>query len=194
MQGSGYKKGNKLVRYAFAVAQKIGRGLRYVFVEPLIRRTFGGYGSSVRILKGNSFSGAENIYVGNRVSFGEGMRILSTKAKLIVGDDVMFGPGVTVITGDHRIDVLGKYMNQLKDSDKLPQNDMDVVIEKDVWIGANSTILKGVTIGRGCVVAAGSVVTKSCPAYSIIGGVPAKVLKSRFTPQQIQEHERLLQQ
>ena len=54
------------------------------------------------------------------------------------------------------------------------------------------TILKGVTIGRGSVIAAGAVVTKSCPPYSIVGGVPAKVLKMRFTSGEIKEHERML--
>lgn len=81
------------------------------------------------------------------------------------------------------------------DSDeKLPENDAPVVIEDDVWCGANVTILKGVTIGRGSVVAAGAVVTRSCPPYSIIGGVPAKVLKMRFTAEEIEEHERLLKE
>ena len=56
----------------------------------------------------------------------------------------------------------------------------------------NSTILKGVTIGRGCIVAAGAVVNKSTPPYSIVGGVPAKVLKMRFTEEEIIEHERIL--
>lgn len=54
------------------------------------------------------------------------------------------------------------------------------------------TILKGVTIGRGSVVAAGAVVTKSCPPYSIIGGVPAKVIKQRFSPEEIVKHESIL--
>ena len=54
------------------------------------------------------------------------------------------------------------------------------------------TILKGVTIGCGSIVAAGAVVTKSCEPYSIIGGIPAKLLKMRFTPEQIIEHERKL--
>ena len=76
--------------------------------------------------------------------------------------------------------------------DKLPENDAAVVIEDDVWTGANVTILKGVTIGRGSVVAAGAVVTKSCPPYSIIAGVPAKVVKMRFTPAEIEKHERIL--
>lgn len=77
-------------------------------------------------------------------------------------------------------------------NDKLPENDAAVVIEDDVWTGANVTILKGVTIGRGSVVAAGAVVTKSWPPYSIIGGVPANVLKMRFTPAEIEKHERIL--
>ena len=68
--------------------------------------------------------------------------------------------------------------------------DQPVVIEDDVWCGANVTILKGVTIGHGSVVAAGAVVTKSFPPYSIIGGIPAKLLKMRFTEEEIKEHER----
>ena len=77
-------------------------------------------------------------------------------------------------------------------NDKLPENAAAVVIEDDIWTGANVTILKGVTIVRGSVVAAGAVVTKSCPPYSIIGGVPAKVLKMRFTQPEIIEHEKRL--
>ena len=69
-----------------------------------------------------------------------------------------------------------------------------VVIEDDVWTGANVTILKGVTIGHGSVIAAGAVVTQSFPPYSIIGGVPAKLLKMRFTEEEIRENDRLLYQ
>lgn len=67
-----------------------------------------------------------------------------------------------------------------------------MVVEDGCWIGANVTILKGVTIGRGSVVAAGAVVTRSCPPYSIIGGVPARVIKPRFTAEEIAKHESLL--
>lgn len=61
-----------------------------------------------------------------------------------------------------------------------------------MWIGCNVTILKGVTIGHGSVVAAGAVVAKSCPPYSIIGGVPAKFIRQRFTEEEIKIHERIL--
>ena len=103
---------------------------------------------------------------------------------------MIFGPHPTIITGDHRTDVIGKYIMDSKE--KLPENDAPVIIEDDVWTGANVTILKGVTIGRGSVIAAGAVVTKSFPPYSIIGGVPAKLIKMRFTPEEIEEHERLI--
>lgn len=88
--------------------------------------------------------------------------------------------------------MIGKCIIDITDDEKLPENDLPVIIEDDVWCGANVTILKGVTIGRGSVVAAGAVVTKSFPPYSIIGGVPAKLLKMRFTPEEIEQHEKML--
>lgn len=66
----------------------------------------------------------------------------------------------------------------------LPPYSAPIVIEDDVWIGCNVTILKGVTIGRGSVVAAGAVVTKSCPPHSLIAGVPARVIR-----QNVQWHD-----
>jgi serine acetyltransferase len=61
-----------------------------------------------------------------------------------------------------------------------------VVIEDNVWIGENACIMSGVHIGQGAVVAAGSVVNKDVPPYSIVGGVPAKVIKYRFEPEMIE--------
>ena len=63
-----------------------------------------------------------------------------------------------------------------------------------MWIGANVTILKGVRIGTGSVVAAGAVVTIDVPAFSIVGGVPAKVIKKRFTDEEIEQHCKKLKQ
>ena len=158
---------------------KIKKGCRKVFVEPLLKRTFGFCGKNVHIPKGCDFSGGKNISVGNNVFFGLNNTILSAKAKLIIKDNVMFGPNVTVITGDHRIDILDRPMCSITDDEKLPENDQDVVIEEDVWVGAGATILKGVTIGNGSVVAAGALVKKDVPPYAVVGGVPAKIIKMR---------------
>jgi acetyltransferase-like isoleucine patch superfamily enzyme len=65
----------------------------------------------------------------------------------------------------------------------------DIIIKNDVWIGVNSTILDGITIGNGAVIAAGAVVTKDVPPYAIVGGNPAKIIKYRFSKEIIDEIE-----
>ncbi|MNI40841.1 Chloramphenicol acetyltransferase [compost metagenome] len=67
----------------------------------------------------------------------------------------------------------------------MPYN-QKIVIGNDVWIGANAVILPGVTLGDGAVIGAGAVVTKDVPPYAIVGGVPAKVIRYRFTPEEIE--------
>ena len=118
---------------------------------------------------------------------------MCTGAPIHIGDHVMFGPRVTVITGNHRIDYVGKYMYDVKGSDKLPENDQPVIFVGDNWIGANATILKGVTVGEGMVVAAGAVVTKDVAPYTIVGGVHAKYIRARFTPEELAQHRQLLE-
>ena len=136
----------------------------------------------------SEFKGLWYMSIGDYTSIPKGSVFYCTEASFTIGKKVIFGPHPTIITGDHRIEVVGKYI--MDSNEKLPANNAPVIIEDDVWIGANVTILKGVTIGRGSVVAAGAVVTKSCPPYSIIGGVPAKVLKMRFSAEAIKIHER----
>ena len=138
----------------------------------------------------SDLKGLWNMSIGDGSSISKGSVFYCTEAPLTIGKKVIFGPNPTIITGDHRMDVVGKFI--MDSHEKLPKNDAPVIIEDDVWAGANITILKGVTIGRGCVIAAGAVVNKSMPPYSIIGGLPARVLKRRFTIEQILEHERLL--
>ena len=110
----------------------------------------------------SDIKGIENLSVGDGTSIPKGSTIYCTRAPLTIGKKVVFGPKPTIITGDHRIDVIGKHIIDVGDEEKLPEQDLPVVIEDGVWVGANVTILKGVTIGRGSVVAAGAVVTKSC--------------------------------
>lgn len=140
----------------------------------------------------SDIKGLENLSVGDGTSIPKGSTLYCTDAPLTIGKKVIFGPRPTIITGDHRIDLIGKYIIDVTVEEKLQENDAAVVIEDDVWCGANVTILKGVTIGRGSVIAAGAVVTRSFPPYSIIGGVPAKLIKMRFSEEEIKEHERAL--
>ena len=137
-----------------------------------------------------NIKGIQNLSVGDYSSIPKDSTIFCSQAELSIGKKVVMGPKPTIITGDHRTDVIGVFI--MDSLEKSQENDAPVIIEDDVWIGSNVTILKGVTIGRGSVVAAGSVVTKSCEPYSVIGGIPAKLIKKRFSAQEILEHERRL--
>ncbi len=149
---------------------------------------FGKCGKNVIIGKSGYFAGSQNIYVGDDVYIGPNARFLTTNACIRFGNKIMCADEVAITTGNHRIDVLGKYMFDVKE--KLPENDEDVIIEDDVWVGMRAIILKGVTIGKGSVVAAGAVVTKNVPPYSIYIA-PNKIIP-RFDEKQIEMHESIL--
>ena len=145
-------------------------------------------GKNVTICPGFKAIGWENIEIYNHVSIGDNSFFMTKRAKIIIHDHVMFAPGVTVITGGHRWDVIGKYMDTVTEQEKNPEDDKDVIFEGDNWIGANATILKGVKIGVGSIVSAGAVVTKDVPNYSIVAGIPAQIIKYRFDKEQLTEH------
>lgn len=130
-------------------------------------------------------AGVNNIIMDDNVSIGPGSTIYTTIAKLIIKQHVISGPNLTIITGDHKY-VLGRWIDSVKDEEKDENYDQDVIIEEDVWIGCNVTILKGVTIGRSSIIAAGSLVIKDVPSYSIVGGVPAKIIKMKWTEDEIE--------
>lgn len=135
-----------------------------------------------------------NISIGNNVVFKEGARILSCnkKSEIIIGENTTIGyhtfivsslsvkigrnsliaPFVYIIDDNHQIKK-GININQ-QDHDKEP-----IVIGDDVWIGAKAMILKGVTIGDGAIIAAGSIVTKDVESNAVYGGIPAKKISER---------------
>lgn len=161
--------------------QFVSRALNKLIVVPIKKVSVGEYGKQVHFGRRVRFFGIENVYLGNDVSIGENSILMTTRAKIHIGDHVMTGPGVTMITGGHRMDIEGRPMTSISDAEKLPENDQDIVLEGDNWIGAKAIILKGVTIGQGAVIAAGAIVTKNVPPYSVYGGVPAKMIRQRFS-------------
>ena len=131
-----------------------------------------------------------NLSIGNDVYIGPHALFVATESRIYIKDKVLFGPGVTIIGGDHRMSDVGVFMYDV--NVKRPGDDLDVHIEEDVWVAANVTILKGVTVGRGSVVAAGSLVVRDVPPYAIVGGVPARILKFRFSVDEALAHEQAL--
>ena len=158
----------------------------------IIKKSLGKCGKNFYVGPNFKITGIENLEVGNDVSLGPDVRIMCTRAKIKIGNHVMTGPQITMITGGHRLDLIGRYMKDITNNEKNEKDDQDIIIEGDNWIGANVTILKGVTIAEGTVIAAGSVVTKSTLPYSIYGGVPAKLIKKRFSDDEIIEHKEML--
>ena len=130
----------------------------------------------------------QNVCLGEGVCIGSNANISALNAKFICKGHCAIAENLTVHTGNHAR-VIGKFVSDIRESNKPEGFDRDVVIEEDVWIGCNVTLLAGVTIGRGATVAAGAVVSKSMPPYCICGGVPAKFIKFYWTVDQILEHE-----
>lgn len=157
-------------------------------IMPILIDELEKHGEKIYIGRGSSIDLIENVSIGDNSYLGPRTKIMSTRAKVKIGKDVMFGPDVTIITGNHRYDIVGRTMISITNDEKHIEDDQDVIIEDDVWIGANATILKGVNIGQGAIVAAGAVVTKDVLPYCIVGGNPANIIKMRFTKDEIEKH------
>ena len=156
----------------------------------LMRPAFSKHGRNL-IFDPNDHFNYENIEVGDDVSIGTGAMLLATESRIVMGNKVMLGPKVTIVGGNHNTSVVGKFMYDVHE--KRPEDDQDVIIEDDVWIGSGAIILKGVRIGRGSIVAAGALVKKSIPPYVVAGGVPSRIIGLRFgNIETILEHEKNL--
>ena len=167
------------------------RRARRLLLMAIYRPLFGSHGRNFRFDPDGNYSYG-TIHVGNDVNLGLRPFLNASRSTIHIGSKVIFGPEVTIRGGNHRIDLVGRFMFDVTDAEKLPENDVGVVIEDDVWIGTRAIILHGVTIGRGAIVGAGAVVTKSVPPYAIVGGVPARVIKFRWDIETIIEHENIL--
>jgi acetyltransferase-like isoleucine patch superfamily enzyme len=115
----------------------------------------------------------EGLVMGNNSNIGP-YNYIGCSGKITIGDNVMLAPRVSIYAENHVFD------NPNITIKAQGVSKMDVVIEDDCWIAANVVILAGVTIGKGSVVAAGSVVNEDVPAFSVVAGVPARVIKSRL--------------
>lgn len=139
-------------------------------------------GKNIKLSRGGTFMHSEEITMGNNIFISENFHISAYQLKL--HNNIIIGPNLVIECSNHKYDVVGKNMFEIA-NDKIYKG---VEIEDDVWIGANVTILPGVIISEGCIVGAGSVVTKSLPPYSISVGIPCKPIKSRFSKHDLHIH------
>ena len=134
----------------------------------------------------------QNIALGDHVAIGRGARFWCLLSGISIGNHVIFGPDVSIIAGNHSFHKVGLPIDMYTNQDKRPEDDLPVRIDDDVWIGTNVTILNGVHIGRGAIIAAGAVVTKDVNPYVMGGGIPCKPISYRMSIDDIIEHEKAL--
>ena len=128
------------------------------------------------IRPGNLYGGepGEGLRIGDHSNVGP-YSYIGCSGFISIGNNVMISPRVSIYAENHVFDATDATIKSQGVQRKT------VVIEDDCWIAANSIVLAGVTIGKGSVVAAGSVVSKDVPPYSVVAGVPARIIKSRLT-------------
>lgn len=163
---NGASKGSFVLRYLFNMLRTwYVFHLRYPWVK---------YQGFVRVMGGTHFAQHMDVVIGNNVQFGNGCNVASN---VHFGDNVLMAGNVQFVgRHDHTFSTPGV---TIWDGERGENG--TTVVEDDVWLGASVIVISGVTIGRGSIVAAGSVVTGDIPPCEIWAGVPAKKVKDRFT-------------
>jgi acetyltransferase-like isoleucine patch superfamily enzyme len=175
--------------YPLAKAFHFARKVRRRWLMHLLWPLFAAHGRNFRFDTAGSYS-YKNNSVGDDVFLGLQPTLMATKSTLHIGNKVMFGPEVTIIGGRHDTSVVGQFMTDV--CVKRSNYYLGMMIEYDVWIGSRASVLRGVRIGRGSIVGAGSIISKDMPLYAIAVDSPAKAVKFHGDVYAIVGHEKLL--
>lgn len=155
----------------------------------LDRRKYGNIGIH-SIIANDSNLIPENMFVDDYCVIQSGINFISNRGKLYVGKYSVISSGCIIIPGSHKLTVGVPFyfstVNHLNDEEG------DVIIEEDCWIGAGCILLPKCHIGRGVVVGAGCLVNNDIPPYAVVVGVPAKIIATKFSIEEIIKHESII--
>ena len=178
-------KNNPFIRGIYTIYQ--------AYIGNLKRGRYGFIDKTAKLIPPLKIDGPKNIFMYEHTKI-ENSTISAVLSKFIMKKGSAAAEGLSVHTGNH-MQLVGKFYRTVTNEDKLNSGkvfDKDIVVEEDVWIGCNVTLLSGAHLGRSSIIAAGAVVNSDIPPYCIAGGVPAKPIKFKWTIEQIIEHESLL--
>lgn len=132
----------------------------------------------------------KNAFIDEQTIINPSCKIIIYNGTFVIKKYSVLAYGCTIVTGNHTPTV-GIPLSELVHT-HINDVENDVVIEEDVWCGANVTLLSGAHIGRGAVVGANSLVNKPIPPYAVVVGSPSRIIASKFTLEQILQHEKKL--
>jgi len=130
-------------------------------------------GTNLRVAEQVMINNPGMVSVGDNCYIGTGAQFYPWNAPITLGNNVLIAAGVRMITRKHGFAEIDHPMGA------QGYTNAPIVVEDDVWIGFGTVVLPGVTIGRGSIVGAGAVVTRDVEPYSIVGGVPARLIRRR---------------
>lgn len=155
------------------------------------KESFGYIGKYAILSDPSNIGYPPGVFIHEQVNVRYGFTVINAKTeKVIIKKYCVIAPLCTVITNSHRATV--GYPLTLIGEAHVNDKSGDVIINEDVWLGAQSTILCNVHIGRGAIVCARALVTKDVPPYAVVAGIPARIVGVKFSKHGIIEHEKQL--
>jgi acetyltransferase-like isoleucine patch superfamily enzyme len=177
----------KLIGLLFLIVDKVYDRVMMYFT----RHIFAQCGKNVIFFPTRSHFQYERISLGNNVSIAKGVSLIASNSHITIGDNTIINSNVIIRGGNHSSHIIGKFMRDYHQNNKLPTDDKAVNIDEDVLVGASVIILKGAHIGRGAIIKPGTIIENDVPPYSIVGGNPSKIIKYQWSTKDILRHEEL---
>ncbi len=160
------------------------------YLYPLKHSHYGSFGKGAIVQVPCSVCNPKLIHIGERAIIRRGLSFDGTEAQFVFKKYSISGRNLSVVTGNHTKTV-GLPIS-LVATWHINEASRDVVVEEDVWIGTNCTLLPGAHIGRGSIIGANSLVNKEIPPYAVAVGSPSRIIRTSLSIEQILRHESIL--